>query len=299
MNKADLGEQILEKIFGLLYSWKPPIFIDSPSPQNPKVFELFESRRNLILSNARNDLAILTHEELTEIGKEIFVKFLALSTIPNKKIASYQTAVGSLVLPLWWAGGFGVKLYRAEFQYWAQMSTWNLEQATALSIGFDPKYSIVKPEGIDFFHIAPHDFFIRRRSLIENRFYSDAGHILHEPPTPLQFCEWALSIKLDVLPELYNEVGKITGTVFEPYQLPSTKKPVIDTLEPRERESLLKMVIGLAIGGYGYNPDAQRSKIPKEIRGDLNQQGLDLHEDTIRQYLREAASILPEDTKTE
>ncbi|MCP3055853.1 hypothetical protein [Aurantimonas marianensis] len=62
----------------------------------------------------------------------------------------------------------------------------------------------------------------------------------------------------------------------------------------RERESLLKLIIGMATGGYGYDPMAARSPIPADIATDLQTHGVSLSEDTIRKYLREGAELLPQ-----
>ena len=62
----------------------------------------------------------------------------------------------------------------------------------------------------------------------------------------------------------------------------------------RERDSLLKLVIGMAIKGYGYSPAAQRNPAVSDISGDLRQLGVPLDEDTIRKYLKEGKSLIPE-----
>ena len=63
----------------------------------------------------------------------------------------------------------------------------------------------------------------------------------------------------------------------------------------RERESLLKLVIGMAIGGYGYDPTASRSECPAEIASDLTLNGVPLDVDTVRKWLKEAAELWPPD----
>jgi hypothetical protein len=68
---------------------------------------------------------------------------------------------------------------------------------------------------------------------------------------------------------------------------------VTKPLGTRERDSLLKLVVGLAIGGYGYNPRAARNASVKEIAGDLDRHGVPLDEDTIRKYLTEGKEMLP------
>jgi hypothetical protein len=61
----------------------------------------------------------------------------------------------------------------------------------------------------------------------------------------------------------------------------------------RERDSLLKLVIGMAVAGYVYDPKATRSDKPTEIAGDLERAGVPLDVDTIRKWLRQAAELLP------
>jgi hypothetical protein len=64
-------------------------------------------------------------------------------------------------------------------------------------------------------------------------------------------------------------------------------------LSTRERDSLLKLVIGMAVGGYGYDPAAARSPQPSAIEADLAERGISLDVDTIRKWLRQASELLP------
>jgi hypothetical protein len=73
-----------------------------------------------------------------------------------------------------------------------------------------------------------------------------------------------------------------------------TEKPI----SLRERESLLKLVIGMATAGYKYDGKAPRNTATSEIASDLEQLGIGLDVDTVRKWLREAAEMLPRD-KTE
>ena len=69
--------------------------------------------------------------------------------------------------------------------------------------------------------------------------------------------------------------------------------PAEKGLATRERESLLRLVIGMAVGGYGFDPAATRSRLTSEIAGDLERAGLSVHPDTVRKWLKEAAELLP------
>lgn len=67
-----------------------------------------------------------------------------------------------------------------------------------------------------------------------------------------------------------------------------------ETLSTREKRTLLKLVIGMAIGGYTYNPEAARSSASTEIASDLAEHGISLDDDTVRKWLKEAAETVLE-----
>lgn len=87
-------------------------------------------------------------------------------------------------------------------------------------------------------------------------------------------------------------------TEFEKTLSEEQDKPLVEKkdkpLSTTERSSLLKLVIGMAIRGYGYDPKAKKNKATNEIAVDLEHLEIHLSDDTIRSYLREAAeTVLP------
>ena len=66
-------------------------------------------------------------------------------------------------------------------------------------------------------------------------------------------------------------------------------------LSEKERTSLLKMIIAMAIDGYGHDPKANKSPTTGDIANAIRLHGLSLNEDTIRRYLKESATLLPSD----
>ncbi len=68
-------------------------------------------------------------------------------------------------------------------------------------------------------------------------------------------------------------------------------------LGTKERESLLKIVIGMAVAGYSFDPKSSRSPTAKEVSDDLMKLGITLSDDTIRKYLKEGADLLPPQEK--
>lgn len=102
-----------------------------------------------------------------------------------------------------------------------------------------------------------------------------------------QSAEWkALVQQKDELLDLLE--ARIAELEREPAKQPQSKE-----LAPRERESLLKLVIGMAMGWYGYDPKAARHSQTAVIASDLERAGLSLDPDTVRRYLNEAKQLLP------
>ncbi len=65
-------------------------------------------------------------------------------------------------------------------------------------------------------------------------------------------------------------------------------------LSTTERNTLLRLVIGMAVDAYGYDAKANKSPIPKEIADNLSAHGLNVSDDTVRKYLKEAVeTVLP------
>lgn len=72
-----------------------------------------------------------------------------------------------------------------------------------------------------------------------------------------------------------------------------TTAPADAEINPRVKETLLKIIIGMAIDGYGYQPTQLRSPTARELSDHLQRLGLEVSDDTIRNYLKEAAQLLP------
>ena len=74
-------------------------------------------------------------------------------------------------------------------------------------------------------------------------------------------------------------------------------KQQIDKAEPklgvRVRETLLKIIYGMAVSYHGYNPKARRSTVISEIVSELARVGVSVTDDTVRDYLRQAADLVP------
>lgn len=87
-----------------------------------------------------------------------------------------------------------------------------------------------------------------------------------------------------------------TRNELEDFEKAMNAYPVRE-ITSREKQTLLKMIIGMAKDGYGFDPDALRSPFPKELEGILDQLGISVSDDTVRKWLKEAAELLPQELK--
>ncbi len=72
---------------------------------------------------------------------------------------------------------------------------------------------------------------------------------------------------------------------------PSQKERLLKT---NERNTLYKLIIGMAVENYRYNPNLLKSSAVTNIASALQRANVPLSDDTIRNKLREAAELLPE-----
>lgn len=99
--------------------------------------------------------------------------------------------------------------------------------------------------------------------------------------TRQEMARWLLEVGI---PSRYQFSSVITDTSEKMGQSATTK----------ERLSLLKLVIGMAIRGYNYEPGAEKNNATKDIVDDLAALGISITDETVLKYLREAEQkVLP------
>jgi hypothetical protein len=66
-------------------------------------------------------------------------------------------------------------------------------------------------------------------------------------------------------------------------------------LGTKERDSLLKLVMGMAVGGYRYDPHQSRNAATKDIQDDIQALGLSMDDGTVLKYLKQGAELISPD----
>jgi hypothetical protein len=120
---------------------------------------------------------------------------------------------------------------------------------------------------------------------------------------PLRFLDWAKRNGIDAPVDLQEQVKTRSydaeGSTLTLQSASQEASPEEKPLGTRERDTLLKLVIGMAVKNYGFDPQARRaSEIPTIIH-DLDSLGIPLDPKTVRKWLMQGADLLPRDHKEE
>lgn len=223
----------------------------------------------------------------------------------------------------WEADTFHLREYDANVSLWGRKSYWTVDEATALLFAKAPEE--VQLRWVEDYE-GQYDFadeYLRVHELIEEAVNAS---VLPNPIPPRLLLSWAdhhsvlipdavrsaiiareaeiseLLAERDKLIESQQKLRReleearyaadcLRGAQAEPQ---NTEPEAARDLSERERQSLYKLIIGMAIRGYGHNPfDASKAtKKSKEIASDVALLGMSIDEDTVRKYLTEAKELV-------
>ncbi|MDQ3196287.1 MAG: hypothetical protein M3Q32_07955 [Pseudomonadota bacterium] len=175
----------------------------------------------------------------------------------------------------------------ADWSKWRFMLKVKLYEAVALSLNLEPQPPpLQNPAFKNRLVIAGSHLSID--GLLRPEDYSTAEILLPE------FGVWAESIDLELPAEFPRRAteDKKPKTVTTA-ETDSTAKP----LGTNERNTLLKIIIGMATKGYCYDATASRNDAIGEKCKDLESLGIGVTDDTVRGKLREAAVLLRKKSK--
>ena len=202
----------------------------------------------------------------------------------------------------------------ANFNLFASYPYWWVEEAVALSFGKDPRIvnwgNVERLVKISKFA----EKFAEKREIAVR---AQTFGYLSKKNTPLDFINWAEKSQFEMPADLVSKVRSIFNqpdwklrAVTLELELSEEKerhatelakltneveKRYTDEPSPRERKSLHKMIIGMAIQKYGYDPLVNKTAATQRIVDDLTREGISIDVGTVLTHLRAAKSALPED----
>jgi hypothetical protein len=209
----------------------------------------------------------------------------------------------------------------ASYVDWARAPFWSADECAALALGKDPG----QISGLDIDQLYRTAVFGSHLEHVrEEILAAQADKELPERIRPVEFIAWAREKKIrfsdqleaavsdneaDVAAlqrrntNLRHEIQKLRYELdrLRASSLPQLKEPSTnEELSKKERRSLDKLILGMAIAKYKWDPNADRHPAAGRIADDLNclerdgvNLGLGLDQDTVLKYLREAKEVLP------
>jgi hypothetical protein len=203
---------------------------------------------------------------------------------------------------------FDQETAKADFSYWSKMASWSLDEAVALSFGKDPR--VVNPRAMQ--KTCSKATFVKSfLELAQLAYRAKEGGELRGMNSLTNYIDWVRKYDLPFPKELEELVEANLGKRIdwkERYEAlvkefderneasknsalkPKEKKE--KQLSTKERNTLLKLVVGMAIDGYGYDLSASRSSMPREIAAGLLTHNISIDEDTVRNWLNEAKELV-------
>jgi rhodanese-related sulfurtransferase len=192
---------------------------------------------------------------------------------------------------------FNHSVSEADFERWSKLADWTIDEAIALSFGKDPdvvNWKLVQNYGG---RSGFADQYLKRRQLALR---AVRQHQLDDPVTPGCFLAWAKHNDVDFPAELGTQVVARGHQIADWKSLYDELSGQFDELKARhdgdaaerdllrlrveelekvlgewqnrekplstkERQTALKLIIGMAVAGYGYDPQAKRSDKISEI----------------------------------
>lgn len=177
---------------------------------------------------------------------------------------------------------------KVDINFWANLPFWDINEAIILSTGRDPRK--INLGYVDkLFLASPYKKTAEERREVFRRLLD--ADVIKFRDTPLAFTSQAEAHGIDFPKELAEHIAKRFYQQLDKSAPVETKKKYQSALT-KERDSLLKLVLGMAIEQYGYQPNAMRNEATRNIERDLEEAGFPLSEDTIRKYLRMAKRVV-------
>lgn len=174
---------------------------------------------------------------------------------------------------------------RADFSHYCKASCWEPDECVALSFGKDPKIVSI---GTVHRYVKVSEFarqYERRHYLCVRAVRSGD---LPELIKPAIFANWAKGRLIELPSSLVRGL--------EEHGRGSKRSAALVTEEdlgPKEIQSLLKLVAGLSIAGYKFDPRQARNDATNEIKTDLRRLGVKLDDGTILKFLRLGGELVP------
>lgn len=282
------------RLFFTLPPAEPPMLGDEFEIRSGQMFASIEKRRQRVLKHLNALPLDVLRTQFTEEGEPTTTEQRLWLDQERIELRDYV-----LRFNVWDSALFAQNGGLADFDHWAKSAYYTVDEAVLLSAGLEPAAHFIREidGGAPGDRVDPPTRHLRAQRLLFRRAL-DPG-MNGWKPTPEKILRWINMVDVKVHPGFRRMLEAATRTTEAKKQaavaIEDTKVQTSARLDPRERTSMAKLLVLMAIDMYGYDPRAQRSPIPKEIEDIAHRNGIDLTAQTIRSYLRLGAAQLPKD----
>lgn len=187
--------------------------------------------------------------------------------------------------------------YLPDYEVWSMRDSFEPSELKWLSIGFCPTHQLItgnatypdKGEKRD--ELLEREAEIRRGIIERSTKLQSYGQLSVKATSAF---EWVQSIDLAVPNGFRAMLRKASGRLngqFEKTFTGDYEAPSKD--DPRSVRTISKILVAMAVDGYGWRPDDLRSPIPGEIEAVCDRLGVGVTRETVLKYLRMGASQMP------
>lgn len=179
----------------------------------------------------------------------------------------------------------------ADFNFWVKFDEWNVEQATALLLGYNPIYvdlkyireisenetttgNLNKSEASVF----THEYF-KMQNLLFDSIHSGK---LKSRTTPANYYKWALKKDIPLFIEFKDAIEE------RGVRLSKSENNPFDN--PKRNKQLYKIILSMAVK-YKFNPDQLKNPSTSKFRDAIHRAGLEIDDNTIRDVVRKSYEI--------
>ncbi|EAQ26802.1 hypothetical protein [Roseovarius sp. 217] len=288
----DERRSLLEAKLCRFLDWSKPELVPTIGPSDPSVFLEFDALVRSVTKACVDRLLSYPDDQIATLlsDNESDPSDLRLDW---EKFATTEIGQIKRQEPPWFGGGFGHPDYQADLGYWARMPHFSTAEITCLSVGINPDVfsddrlnKLVKQKTDTLW---PAIVFLAQRYKQMVRQFGQNGRVSAD-----RFTYWVIQVELDVPPQFLELLKRYHVTSFSE----TSKETEPRREDKREIDKVAQLLVAMAIDGYGYDPAARRSSIPREITDAAAGLGIEIHPDTIRKYFRIGAEFLSPDWKT-
>ncbi|MFK5979541.1 MAG: hypothetical protein QM488_11705 [Rhizobiaceae bacterium] len=289
--RGEFIERAMRKKFGDLLEWEKPTIQKTVGPFQPDEFDEFSKLLAETIAAFRAKLTEMSGDEKIHIPDSVEEKkhSEAWGSFRSDEVVRLRRK-----RPHWVAGGFGHPDYVADFRYWGQMAEYELHEALLLSVGVEPRHfsektldEISKKIDKDTLYFAL-EYLAKRREQFRRKF--PVGYDKWFPISPRNLKAWFDEISLDVHADFYGELERRF-----PIKTAKVESKFEKDISSQERETLLKLIAAMSCEQYNFDPEAIRNTATSSIRDDMETVGLSMDSNTIRKWLKEAATLVPKE----